>query len=179
MKIEVGESLIFSWLRHVQGCPIVQTSWKPSPAWPVRTEAALASEFETMRKIAEERLGFEVFKKSSFQQFLRQAEIDVLGLRFSDAGAAAIAVDSAFHENRVQYGDLKETVGRILKMIRTAFALEAYFELHQVDIIFATPKMHNAVWDALQGCWPDLQAILADCNGLSAERPDPAHSDQR
>jgi hypothetical protein len=86
MKIEVGESLIFSWLRHVQGCPIVQTSWKPSPAWPVRTEAALASEFETMRKIAEERLGFEVFKKSSFQQFIRQAEIDVLGLRFSDAG---------------------------------------------------------------------------------------------
>ena len=171
MKIEIGESLIFSWLRHVQGCPIAQTSWKPSPTWPVRTEAALASDFETMREIAEQRLGFEVFKKSSFQQFIRQAEIDVLGLRFSDAGAAAIAVDSAFHENGVQYGDLKETVGRILKkMIRTAFALEAYFDLHQADIIFATPKMHNAVRDALQGCWPDLQSILADCNGLSAER---------
>ena len=38
-----------------------------------------------------------------------------LGLRFSDAGASAIAVDPAFHENGVQYGDLKETVSRILK----------------------------------------------------------------
>jgi hypothetical protein len=71
----------------------------------------------------------------------------------------------------VQYGDLKETVGRILKkMIRTAFALKAYFDLHQADIVFATPKMHNAVRDALQGCWPDLQSILADCGCLSAER---------
>ena len=171
MKIEIGESLIFSWLRHVESCPIAQTSWKPSPAWPIRREAALASDFETMREIAEQRLGFEVFKKSSFQQFIRQAEIDVLGLRFSDAGTAAVAVNSAFHENGVQYGDLKETVGRILKkMIRTAFAIEAYFDLHQADIIFATPKMHNAVRDALQGCWPDLQSILADCDSLCAER---------
>jgi hypothetical protein len=171
MKIEVGESLIFSWLRHVQGCPIAQTSWKPSPTWPVLNEPALARDFEATREVAEQRLGFEVFKKSSFQQFIRQAEIDVLGLRFSDAGTVAVAVDSAFHENGIQYGDLKETVGRILKkMIRTAFALEAYFDLHQADIIFATPKMHNAVRDALQGCWPDLQSILADCGGLSAER---------
>jgi hypothetical protein len=71
----------------------------------------------------------------------------------------------------VQYGDLKETVGRILKkMIRTAFALEAYFDLHQADIVFATPKMHNAVRDALQGCWPDLQSILPDCGCLPAEQ---------
>jgi hypothetical protein len=124
-----------------------------------------------MREIAKQRFGFEVFKKASFQQFIRQAEVDVLSLRCSDAGPAAVAVDSAFHENGVQYGDLKETVGRILKkMIRTAFALEAYFDLHQAEIIFATPKMHNAVRDGLEGCWLDLQSILRDCDSLSAER---------
>jgi hypothetical protein len=171
MKIEIGESLIFSWLRHVRGCPIVQTNWKPSPAWPIRREPGLVSDFEKMREIAAQRLGFEVFKRSSFQQFIRQAEIDVLGLRFSDAGAAAVAVDSAFHENGVQYGDLKETVGRILKkMIRTAFALDAYFDLHEADIVFATPKMHDAVHEVLQGCWPELQSLLADCGSLSADR---------
>jgi hypothetical protein len=47
---------------------------------------------------------------------------------------------------------------------------QACFDLHQADIIFATAKMHNAVGDALQGCRPDLEAILADCRGLSAER---------
>jgi hypothetical protein len=124
-----------------------------------------------LREIAGQRLGFEVFKQSSFQQFIRQTEIDVLGLRFGDTGPTAVAVDLAFHENGVQYGDLKETVGRILKkMIRTAFALDAYFDLHQADIIFATPKMHNAVHEALQGCWPELQSVLADCGSLSAER---------
>ena len=114
-----------------------------------------------MREVAEQRLGFEIFKRSTFQQFIRQAEIDVLGLRFGDTGPAAVAVDSAFHENGVQYGDLKETVGRILKkMIRTAFVLDAYFDLEQADIVFATPKMHNAVHDALQGCWPELQSSV-------------------
>jgi hypothetical protein len=171
MKIEIGESLIFSWLRHVLACPIAQANWKPSPTWPIRRELALASDFERIREIAAQRLGFEIFKRSSFQQFLRQAEIDVLGLRFGDAGLSAIAVDSAFHENGVQYGDLKETVGRILKkMIRTTFALDAYFDLDQADVVFATPKMHNAVRDALQGCWPELQSVLADCGSLSAER---------
>ncbi|MGH6917681.1 MAG: hypothetical protein ACREJ0_08250 [Geminicoccaceae bacterium] len=171
MKIEIGESLIFSWLRHVRGCPIVQANWKPSPTWPIRHEPGLAADFEKMREIAEQRLGFEIFKRSSFQQFMRQAEVDVLGLGFTDAGLAAIAVDSAFHENGVQYGDLKETVGRILKkMIRTAFVLEGYFDVHRADIVFATPKMHNAVHQALQGCWPELQSVLADCGSLSAAR---------
>jgi hypothetical protein len=171
MKIEIGESLIFSWLRHVRGCPIAQANWKPSATWPIRREPELATDFERMREIAGQRLGFEIFKQSSFQQFMRQAEIDVLGLRFEDAGLAAIAVDSAFHENGVQYGDLKETVGRILKkMIRTAFILDGYLDVHQADIVFATPKMHNAVHEALQSCWPELQSVLADCGSLSAER---------
>jgi hypothetical protein len=161
MKIEIGESLIFSWLRHVQGCPIVQANWKPSPTWPIRREPGLAIDLEKMREAAGQRLGFEIFKRSSFQQFVRQAEIDVLGLRFGDAGAAAIAVD----------GDLQETVGRILKkMIRTAFVLEAYFDLQHADVVFATPKMHNAVHEALQGCWPQLLSVLADCGSLSAAR---------
>ena len=93
MKIEIGESLIFSWLRHVLGCPIAQTNWKPSPRWPIRGEPGLAADFDKLREIARQRLGFEVFKRSDFQQFIRQAEVDVLGLRSGEAGLAAIAVD--------------------------------------------------------------------------------------
>lgn len=173
MKVEIGESLVFCWLRHVQGCPIVQTNWKPSPTWPIRRETRLATGFEKMRGDARQRLGFKLFKKSPFHQFLRQTEIDVLGLRFADARSVAIAVDSAFHENGVNYGALEETVGRILKkLIRATFALEVYFELHQADIIFVTPKMHNAVRNAIQSCWPDLQSTLSACGGLSVSRLD-------
>ena len=83
-----------------------------------------------MREIATQRLGFEVFKKSSLQQFIRQAEIDVLGLRFGDTGPAAVAVDSAFHEAGVNYGDLGETVGRILKKMDTSI----YRNLGEVEV---------------------------------------------
>ena len=75
---------------------------------------------------------------------------------------AAIAVNSAFHENGVQYGDLKETVSRILKkMIRTAFVLEAYFDLQQADIIFVTTE--DAQLRA--GCPPGLLAGFAVNSG--------------
>jgi hypothetical protein len=34
MKIEMGESLILSWLKHVKNCQIVQINWKPfTKAW--------------------------------------------------------------------------------------------------------------------------------------------------
>lgn len=33
MKIEMGESLFYSWLRHVKECQIVQTNWKVSSQW--------------------------------------------------------------------------------------------------------------------------------------------------
>jgi len=33
MKIEIGESLISSYLSHVEGCRIVQTNWKKSGNW--------------------------------------------------------------------------------------------------------------------------------------------------
>ena len=33
MKIEMGESLFYSWLRHVKECQIVQTNWTTSQKW--------------------------------------------------------------------------------------------------------------------------------------------------
>ena len=29
----MGESLIYSWLRHEKQCKVVQTNWKVSPNW--------------------------------------------------------------------------------------------------------------------------------------------------
>ena len=36
MKIEMGESLFYSWLRHVKECQIVQTNWTTSAKWPLQ-----------------------------------------------------------------------------------------------------------------------------------------------
>lgn len=41
MKIEMGESLFYSWLRHVKECQIVQTNWKVSSQWQLSDGDAL------------------------------------------------------------------------------------------------------------------------------------------
>ena len=33
MKIEMGESLFYSWLREVKECQIVQTNWTTAKQW--------------------------------------------------------------------------------------------------------------------------------------------------
>lgn len=41
MKIEMGESLFYSWLRHVKECQIVQTNWTTSQQWQLMHEEEL------------------------------------------------------------------------------------------------------------------------------------------
>ena len=48
MKIEIGESLIYSWLRHEKKCIVVQNNWKVSPEWLLHDEAKLNEIFQTL-----------------------------------------------------------------------------------------------------------------------------------
>jgi hypothetical protein len=143
MKIEICESLIFSWLRHVQGCLVTQTSWKPSPTWSIARERELTEIFAAVRTFAGQGIGLQIFKNGSFSQFIRQAEIDVLGVRWNQdvSSPNVIAVDSAFHEAGLQYGNADETVGRVLKkLIRGAFALEACLDVGEASVICGRDK---------------------------------------
>jgi hypothetical protein len=173
VKIEIGESLIHSWLRHVQGCTVTQMSWKPSPTWTMARERELKEAFEVIRKFASETIGIQIFKNGDFSQFLRQAEVDVLGVRWSRPTAApsVIAVDSAFHEYGLQYGNTDETVGRVLKkLIRAAFALEAYLDVDEASIVFATPKMAEPIRETVQRHLATLEMRLADQRGSAMPR---------
>ena len=33
MKIEIGESLLCTWLKHVKKCQVVQLNWQVSSEW--------------------------------------------------------------------------------------------------------------------------------------------------
>jgi hypothetical protein len=173
VKIEIGESLIYSWLRHVQGCVVTQTRWKPSPTWPVAKERELGEAFEVVRSFASQTIGVQIFKNGDFSQFIRQAEIDVLGIRWNRASGTpgVIAVDSAFHEYGLQYGNAEETIGRVLKkLIRAAFALEAYQDVDDASIVFATPKMAEPIRQAIQDHLVKLEACLAAQASLAISR---------
>ena len=75
MKIEIGESAIYSWLRHIKNCKIVQTNWKRSPLWDIFNEPQAENLFLSINQEFPE-----VFKKSSLKQLLNEA-----GLHYKDS----------------------------------------------------------------------------------------------
>lgn len=163
MKIEMGESLFYSWLRHVKECQVVQTNWKPSPSWQLQNEDELKRFMDTTDAHFHSKYGYGVYKNNSLSQLLTQAEVDALGISISDNGTELYAIDIAFHESGLNYGDRQETVTRVIKkFIRTAMCLIAYFGVTKGEIIFASPKIHNAIINDLEPCAADLNTLFLE-----------------
>ena len=146
MKIEMGESLLYSWLRHVKECQVVQTNWKASPQWELKNREDISSLIEFSKDSFSKQLQYEIYKDISLEQFLMQAEIDVLGISSDKDGYKVYAIDVAFHEAGLNYGSREETVSRVVKKcLRSAACLIGYFDQYDGEIIFASPKINNAV----------------------------------
>ena len=154
MKIEMGESLGYSYLRHVQQCWLVQTNWKASEHWDKSlSDDELETVFRSMRQTFD--LGGSVFKGTkNCAQFLRQAEIDVVGV---GQDGSIHAIDVAFHEAGLNYGG---GVGnRVLKkLLRTALILMAYHPAEvKRHIYFVSPKVHPAAQKLLEDMFDRLR----------------------
>ena len=144
MKIEVGESLGYSYLRHVKKCWLVQANWKVSACW---SEHRQMSNTELENLFHEMQDDFDpdrkVFKKTKdVHQLVRQAEIDIVGV---DLSGDVYALEVAFHEYGLRYGDAPDS--RILKkLLRTYLILRAYHGLdREIHISFLSPKVNPAV----------------------------------
>ena len=86
MKIEIGESLIYSWLRHKKNCQLVQTNWKPSAEWNKFDIEWAEKTYHDAQKYFDETFQFDLFKKNSgLEQALQQAELDVIGVQIEGA----------------------------------------------------------------------------------------------
>lgn len=167
MKIEMGESLFYSWLRHVKECQIVQTNWKVSPKWKIENEKVL---FRLMSSVDEhfyKKYGYRVFKKNtSIAQLLRQAECDAFGIHIENGKNKTYAVDVAFHENGLNYGSCEETTMKIIeKCARTAFCLYGYLNSDTAEVIFASPKINPSYLAKIEPCIEDLNEIFSN-NGI-------------
>ena len=161
MKVEMGESLMYSWLCHVKGCQIVQTNWKASAAWPRRNDEALSLLFESAKKHFSASMAGDLFKVRSVDQLIKQAEIDVLGVCFAGAQTTLYAVDIAFHEGGLTYGLLIDTVSKVvMKYIRTALCLYRYFDATPGEILFASPKVNPSTMKLLEPKLKEVQAFF-------------------
>ena len=155
MKIEIGESLGYSYLRHVKGCWLVQTNWRPSPHWPIIEDTELEETFRAMKERFDDAEG-NVFKQTrTAAQFIQQAEIDVMGV---DREGGVYAIDIAFHEAGLNY--LGGPEKRVLKkLLRTMMTLQAYHPTEtQLHIIFASPKVNPGVQKPLEEMFHKLRA---------------------
>ena len=164
MKLEVAESLFYSWLRHVKGCHVVQTNWKPSPTWILRNE----NKIEKLKRVFVEHYAQDavsVFGKTkNHSQLLKQAEVDVLGLSLSDGKVKVYAIDAAYHRGGLGY---KDNIGKARqKILRMAMCVCGYFDGAEGEIIFASPKVNPAVWKELEPCEREIGKLLKN-NGLN------------
>lgn len=158
MKIEIGESLVLSYLKHIKKCVFYQTNWKVSSNWEICDSEKVLSVYD---KISEN-LVFDVFKKSQLNQLIKQSEVDVIGM---DSNNTIYAIDVAFHEGGLNYGSKEETKNRVLKkLLRSYLTLLSYFPDKNYELIFVSPKVHNATEEIIRNYFSELDKTFSNEN---------------
>lgn len=166
MKIEMCESLLYSWLRHVKGCQLVQSNWKPSPTWTVENRERVEEFMKKADLLFQDKHGYTVFKSSSFSQLISQAESDIVGMCFSGEKKRVFSVETAFHKAGLNYKGNEESVAKIIKKwARSALCIAGHFNVLQGELIFASPKIHNGAMNGLNICAQELNNLFAE-NGF-------------
>ncbi|MCX7066221.1 MAG: hypothetical protein NTW85_00745 [Methylococcales bacterium] len=143
MKIEIAESLILSYLKHIKKCLIVQTNWKVSSNWDIEETANNQTQVVYDKIIVHPEFS-DIFKKSELRQILRQSEVDAIGISISLN--KIFLTEIAFHEGGLNYtGGKSETKKRIIKKLLRAYltALQL-FPNYSYEVIFASPKVNPA-----------------------------------
>lgn len=168
MKIEIAESLARSWLRHCEKCQIAELNWKPSPSWSLSISPELETIFDDIR------LNFPnaLKKTSTLNQFLKQAEIDVLGLRIASTGQVEkiYAIDSAFHSKGLSYGNNEETQGRIQKkLLRTGLLLKALFPATEAHVMFISPVINPGRSEVANKAFEEVKSFFYERSSLAFE----------
>lgn len=142
----MGESLLQSYLKHVENCLISQTNWKTSSNWSIDESCREQVEF-IYSKIKKNNQFSDVFKNNELDQILKQAEIDVLGINNQDT---VFMVEVAFHEGGLNYGSKIETKNKIFEKLLRAYLIGlSYFPGKKYEILFATPKTNPATRDII------------------------------
>ena len=164
MEIEIGESLALSYLKHVKKCVIYQTNWKLSSWWlqelgkksPAEELYDQLKKSPSKEKTAATDFDVKDVLTSDFSQFLKQAEIDVLGV---DKDGNVYAIDVAFHEGGLGYGkkvDARDCVMK--KFVRSYMIMLGCFPDKKCTVIFASPKVDAAKQDLIMPALEELQA---------------------
>jgi hypothetical protein len=159
MKVEIGESLVSSYLNHVEQCRIIQTNWKVSGNWSMGEQDKSRSK-DLFNKIGSSSRFKSIFKNNSFEQLIKQAEIDVLGINTLES--SVFAYDIAFHSNGLNYNGNYGTCEVVMKKIfRAIFSAQIYFpEFEIIESCFLTPKANNKLDSMLKDYFDEATELI-------------------
>lgn len=164
MKIEIAENMLYSWLRHCKCCQIVQTNFKASSFWPKNNEQEMEALFNLFQ--ADER--FSNFRYTgyrgrlqTFDSLMKDTECDLLALAFDEGNSYKLfAVESAFHENGLNYNDTQKKV--IQKFFRNYLMARTFFTSDSIELIFVSPKIGETMLERLNPYIQQLRDFLAE-----------------
>lgn len=158
MKIEMGESIVYSWLRHIKECEVVQNNWKTSPCWAKNKAEELQKIKDSVNDIFADE--YDVFKRNaSIEQIIKQGEADAIGYSFRNK--QLFGVDIAFHRNGTVYGSRNETTAKIIsKCVRLAMCFLAFFNNTNGYVYFLSPKMGPSVTKDVTSAIQKLQECM-------------------
>lgn len=167
MKIEMSESLVASWLKHVKHCIVVNTNWKASPYWTPAIADQEISKICNAATLYFKDHGLSILEAGeldehlneggdvcSWQSMLLQTECDAVGVAHSqeETGLHVYAVESAFHRNGVQYSKRKSTWAQLhlsgadvtawniaLKMFKNALSMYRWYGKKDTSVVFVAP----------------------------------------
>lgn len=154
---------MYSWLRHVRGCAITQLNWKTSPYWgcpavELRAMSSLAGTIQDNFRA----VNWVIFKNDQdISQALRQVECDAIGIKTEENGFSVYAMESAFHENGLNYGGKEITCAKVVsKLVRVAIALNLYMRGCRHRVMFVSPKISDAIQTELTQALEQVSEIF-------------------
>lgn len=171
MKIEIGEELVASWMKHVLGCQIVQKNWKISPEWETKNIEGMKKIFEITDIYFSKELDCKLFKEyRTVESVLNQAECDVIGTKVENNNAKYYGADVAFHQYGLNYNGQSETIRKVInKCIRNAMCLYGFLNIKQAEIYFITPKIGKKMYEAIVPQFGKLNEVFKQKLNLDYE----------
>ena len=118
MALDISESAVYSWLRHIEGYSIVHNNWKLSPLQidEYANDEMVLQLFESANNKWNEYYGKPLFN-SSLKQTLKQAECDAIGIKVEEGFMAVAMAEVACHTEGLMYGNNSKTADKIFAKI--------------------------------------------------------------
>ncbi len=153
MKIEVGKSLISSWLMHAKSCQVVQTNWKPSiDTIEVHDEELLDEIINDIHNKFFVEMNYELFNTSKrARDIIQDKTINLLGLELDHAEVKKLyAIEAIFVEDGIKHGKSSDIIEDILRqMMAMTVASLGYFSCKNCEMVFASPIVSQTVSEKL------------------------------